>query len=319
MSSAGHSLAPDQTGSRAAAQPLRALFSNYAQLMKLRVTTLVVATAWCGYFMAALRSGVPSLSWKLLHTLLGVGIVSGGAAALNQVMEREADSRMRRTMARPLPAGRMTTAQATLFGFATVAGGSIYLGLTTNFLTGYLAFATAAGYLLFYTPLKQVTSFCTFVGAFPGAMPAALGWTALRGRLEWEALALFAIVLLWQFPHFLAIAWLYAEDYAMGGICMLPAVERDGRSTTREIMLYSTTLIFVSLAPAVLGMAGLAYAVGAVVLSVIYFAYGLKLRRLNLPPAAPESKQAARRLLRASVIYLPLLFGLMMLSAAWHF
>src|SRR5947209_18297360 len=143
------------------------LLSKYAQLMKLRVTTLVVATAWCGYFMAALRSGVPSLSWKLLHTLLGVGIVSGGAAALNQVMEREADSRMRRTMARPLPAGRMTTAQATLFGFATVAGGSIYLGLTTNFLTGYLAFATEAGYLLFYTPLKQVTSFCTFVGAFP--------------------------------------------------------------------------------------------------------------------------------------------------------
>src|SRR5438067_8598007 len=143
MSSAGHSLAPDQSGSRAATQPLRALFSNYAQLMKLRVTTLVVATAWCGYFMAALRSDVPSLSWKLLHTLLGVGIVSGGAAALNQVMEREADARMRRTQARPLPAGRMTTAQATLFGFATVAGASVYLALTTNLLTGYLAFATA--------------------------------------------------------------------------------------------------------------------------------------------------------------------------------
>ena len=318
MSSAGQSLAPEQTSARAGIRPLSALLSNYAQLMKLRVTTLVVATAWCGYFMAALRSDVPSLSWKLLHTLLGVGIVSGGAAALNQVMEREADARMRRTQARPLPAGRMTTMQATLFGFATVAGGSVYLALTTNFLTGYLALATAAAYLLFYTPLKQVTSFCTFVGAFPGAMPAAVGWTALRGRLEWEALALFAIVLLWQFPHFLAIAWLYAEDYALGGICMLPAVEKDGRSTTREILLYSATLILVSVAPALLGMTGLLYALGAVVLSVFYFGYGLKLRRLNLPPAAPESKVAARRLLRASVIYLPLLFGLMMLSAAWH-
>src|ERR671925_1390858 len=193
MSSAGQSLAPEQTGVRAAEQPVREFFRNYTQLMKVRVTALVVATSWCGYFMAALRSDVPSVSWKLLHTLLGVGIVSGGASALNQVMEREADSLMRRTQARPIPAGRMTTTQAAVFGFATVAGGSLYLALTTNLLTGYLAFATAAGYLLFYTPLKQVTSFCTFVGAFPGAMPAALGWTALRGRLEWEALALFAI------------------------------------------------------------------------------------------------------------------------------
>jgi len=304
---------------RPALQPLRSALENYAQLMKLRVTMLVVASSWCGYFMAAMKSGSPWLTWKLAHTLLGIGIVSGGAAALNQVMERDADALMRRTQGRPLPAGRVSKLHASVFGFAILAGGSFYLALTTNPLTGYLAFATAAAYLLFYTPLKKITSLCTLVGAFPGAMPAALGWTAMRGWPEWEALALFAIVLLWQFPHFFSIAWLYAEDYENSGIRMLPVVEKDGRSTTREIMLYSITLIPVSLAPTVLGMAGLGYAAGALLLSAGYCWYGWQLRRLALPPVAPQSKKAARQLLRASVIYLPALFALMMAGAAWHF
>jgi protoheme IX farnesyltransferase len=294
------------------------LLADYAQLMKLRVTTLVVATSWCGYFMGALKSGVPSLSWRLLETLIGIGIVSGGAAALNQVLEREADSLMRRTQSRPLPSGRMPVVHAGIFGGVLITAGSAWLALTTNLLTGYLAFATAAAYLLLYTPLKPVTSFCTFVGAFPGAMPALLGWTAIRGRIEWESLALFAIVLLWQFPHFFAIAWLYAEDYAAGGIRMLPVVEKDGRSTTREILLYSASLIAVSLAPIVLGMTGWLYSAGALMLSFGYFWFGLRLRRLELSPDAPESKKPARQLLQASVIYLPLLFALMTFTAAFH-
>jgi protoheme IX farnesyltransferase len=294
------------------------LLSKYAELMKLRVTSLVVATAWCGYFMGAMKSHTPSFSWTLLHTLLGIGSVAGGAAALNQVVERETDARMRRTQRRPLPSGRMQTWHAALFGLALVAGGSIYLALTANPLTGYLAFATAAAYLLFYTPLKQVTSICTFVGAFPGAMPPLLGWTAARGALEWEGLALFAIVLLWQFPHFLAIAWMYAEDYESGGIRMLPVVQKDGRSTTREILLYSLSLVPVSLAPVILGMTGAVYIAGAVLLSLAFFWFGVRLWRLRLTPAAPESKKPARQLLQASVIYLPLLFALLMITAALH-
>jgi len=299
-------------------RPLSSVLASYAQLMKLRVTILVVATSWCGYFMGALKSGIPAVSLQLLETLIGIGVVSGGAAALNQVMEHDVDSRMRRTQGRPLPSGRMSALHASLFGGVLIAAGSISLALTTNLLTGYLAVATAAAYLLLYTPLKQVTSFCTFVGAFPGAMPALLGWTAVRGRIEWEALALFAIVLLWQFPHFFAIAWLYSEDYESGGIRMLPVVEKDGRSTTREILLYSLSLIPVSLAPVVLGMTGRVYLAGALVLSIAYFYYGLRLRRLKLAPSAPQSKHTARQLLRASVIYLPLLFALMTLTAAFH-
>ena len=292
------------------------LLSDYTQLMKLRVTSLVVATAWCGYFMGAAKSGVSSFSWTMLHTLLGIGIVAGGAATLNQVMERDIDARMRRTQGRPLPAGRMEALHAALFGMALVAGGSLYLAFTTNLLTGYLAFATAAAYLLFYTPLKPLTSICTFVGAFPGAMPPLLGWTAARGVLEWEGLALFAIVLLWQFPHFLAIAWMYAEDYESGGIRMLPVVDKDGRSTTREILLYSISLIPVSAAPVVLGMTGFVYLVGAVALSTAFFWVGWRLRRLKLPPVAIESKRPARQLLQASIVYLPLLFALMMITAS---
>jgi heme o synthase len=317
MSATMQPIAAQEAASQAVL-PRTSLLSNYAELMKPRVTSLVVATAWCGYFMGAMKSGVSSLSWTLLHTLLGIGIVAGGAAALNQVMERDADSKMRRTERRPLPAGRMGTLHAALFGLSLLAGGSIYLALTTNLLTGYLAFATAAGYLLFYTPLKQITSLCTFVGAFPGAMPPLLGWTAARGMLEWEGLALFAIVLLWQFPHFLAIAWMYAEDYAAGGIRMLPVVEKDGRSTTREILLYSTALIPVSVAPVVLGMTGGIYFVGAILFSLAFFWAGLRLWRLRLAPSAPQSKKPARQLLQASVIYLPLLFALMMITALFH-
>lgn len=287
-------------------------FRDYAELTKLRVTTLIVMTAWCGYFFAAQKAGIPWLSLGLLHALLGIGLVSSGTAALNEVMEYRVDARMRRTAQRPLPAGRMSLPHATIVGLLAALGGSIYLAIFTNPLTGLLTFLTSVVYLAAYTPLKRVSPICTFIGAFPGAMPGVLGWTAVRGRLDWGTLVLFAILFVWQFPHFFSIAWLYREDYAQGGIRMLPVVEQEGGSTARRIVLYSLALIPISVIPSFLGMAGRIYLVGAVVLGLCLFYFGIRLARLNLPLATAQSKLRARHVLQATVIYLPLLFALMM-------
>ena len=289
---------------------------DYAELMKLRVTTLIVMTAWCGYYFGAHKAGVSSLSWGLLHALLGIGLVSSGTAALNEVMEHEVDGKMRRTAQRPLPAGRMTLRHATTAGLLATLGGSIYLAVLTNPLTGLLTLLTSVVYLAAYTPLKRVSPICTFVGAFPGAMPGVLGWTAARGRLEWGTLILFAILFVWQFPHFFSIAWLYREDYASGGIRMLPVVEEDGRSTARRIVGYSLILIPLSVLPSFFGMAGNIYLVGAVILGVALFYFGARLAFLKLPITSPRSKMMARQVLQATVVYLPLLFLLMMSNAA---
>jgi protoheme IX farnesyltransferase len=295
-------------------QALASLARDYAELTKLRVTTLVVMTAWCGYYFGSLRSGVSSLSGNLFHALLGIGLVSGGTAALNEVMEHEIDGQMRRTALRPLPSGRMSLWHGAITGSLMMFGGALYLGLVLNPLTGWLSLLTAFVYLAAYTPLKKIHPICTLVGAFPGAMPGVLGWTAVRGRLEWEALVMFAIVFFWQFPHFFSIAWLYREDYAAGQIQMLPVVEPEGRSTALRIILYSVALIPVSMVPTFLGMAGSIYMFGAVVLGLILLCFGLRLACLHLPVNAPRSKQRARQLLQATVIYLPLLFVLMMLN-----
>jgi protoheme IX farnesyltransferase len=283
-------------------------------LTKLRVTTLIIMTAGCGYYFGAVRSGVSSYSWGLFHALLGIGLVSGGTAALNEVMEWETDSRMRRTAQRPIPAGRFSLMHGTLVGALLMFGGALSLGLTLNPLTAWLALATSVVYLAAYTPLKKVHPICTFVGAFPGAMPGVLGWTAARGRLEWGALVMFAIVFFWQFPHFFSIAWLYRQDYEDGGICMLPVVETDGKSTGRQIMLYSLALIPVSLLPTFLGMAGWVYFAGALLLGVGLLYAGGRLARFKMAPDTARSKQRARQLLQATVFYLPLLFALMMLN-----
>jgi len=285
---------------------------DYAELMKLRVTTLIVMTAWCGYYFGAQKAGVSSLTWGLFHALLGIGLVSSGTAALNEVMEHDVDSKMRRTAQRPLPAGRMTLRHALVAGLVAAVGGSIYLAIFTNPLTGLLTLLTSVVYLAAYTPLKKVSPICTFVGAFPGAMPGVLGWTAARGRLEWGTLILFAILFVWQFPHFFSIAWLYREDYASGGIRMLPVVEEDGRSTAHRILAYSLILIPLSLLPSVFGMAGKIYMVGALILGVSLFYFGARLAFLKLPINSPRSKMLARHVLQATVIYLPLLFALMM-------
>jgi protoheme IX farnesyltransferase len=296
-------------------QKFSSLLHDYAELTKARVTTLIVLTAWCGYFFGAHRMGVPAWSLRLIQALLGIAMVSSGTAALNEVLESKVDARMRRTALRPLPSGRMTIAHAAMVGLALTLGGSIYLAIYTNLLTGLLVFLTSLVYLAAYTPLKKVSPVCTFVGAFPGAMPVVLGWTAARGKIEPGALILFAIMFVWQFPHFLSIAWLYREDYAQGDIRMLPVVDSDGKSTVWRILAYSAALIPVSLLPVALGMAGRIYLVGAIVMGVALFRVSMGMASPRLPATAPASKPSARRLLRATIIYLPALFALMMVNS----
>jgi heme o synthase len=287
-------------------------------LLKPRVTSLIVMSAWCGFYFAAHKSGLQAVDslHLLAFALVGVGLVAGGTAALNQVLERESDAHMRRTAVRPLPAHRLQTREALLFGLAGLFAGLLLLAIKTNLLTAGLSLATSISYLALYTPLKKVSPWCTFVGAFPGAMPPVLGWAALRGRVELETLALFAILFLWQFPHFFSIAWLYSEDYESAGIRMLPVVEKDGRSTVRQSIIYGALLIPVSLLPFALHMAGIVYLFAAVVLGGAYLFFATRLGPGAQPPTAPQSKRSARELLRASVLYLPLLFLIMMLNAA---
>ena len=291
------------------------LLRDYAELTKTRITMLIVLTAWCGYFFGAHRMGVSSWSLGLIHALFGIALVSSGTAALNEVLESEVDARMRRTALRPLPSGRMTRAHAAAVGLTLTLGGSVYLAIYTNLLTGTLVFLTSLVYLAAYTPLKKISPVCTFVGAFPGAMPVVLGWTAARGRIEPETLILFAIMFVWQFPHFLSIAWLYREDYAQGDIRMLPVVNSDGKSTVWRILAYSAALIPVTLLPVAFGMAGRIYLVGAILMGVALFRVSMGMAYPQLPATAPASKPSARRLLRATIIYLPALFALMMVNS----
>src|SRR5215471_561856 len=294
------------------------LFRDYAELTKLRVTTLIVMTAWCGYFFGAQKAGVPWLSLGLLHALIGIGLVSSGTAALNEVMEHDIDAHMRRTARRPIPAGRMSLTHAMIVGLVASIGGSIYLAIFTNPLTGLLTFLTSVVYLAAYTPLKRVSPICTFVGAFPGAMPGVLGWTAARDRFDWGTLVLFGILFFWQFPHFFSIAWLYQEDYARGEIRMLPVVEGNGRSTAIRILIYTLLLIPVSLLPTFLGMAGRLYLVSALLLSLGLLYFGIRLTTLNAPLTHAVSKMRARQLLQATVLYLPILFVVMMSNSTPH-
>jgi len=288
---------------------------DYAELTKARVTILIVLTAWCGYFLGAHKLGVSSWSLGLVHALLGVALVSSGTAALNEVLESSVDARMRRTAQRPVPSGRMTKAHAATVGLALTLGGSAYLAIYANLLTGLLVFLTSLVYLKVYTPLKKVSPMCTFVGAFPGAMPVVLGWTAARGKLEVETLILFAIMFVWQFPHFLSIAWLYREDYEQGDIRMLPVVDSDGKSTVWRILAYSGALIPVSILPVALGMAGRVYFIGAILMGAALFRVSMGMAYPQLPATAPASKPSARRLLRATIIYLPALFALMVANS----
>jgi protoheme IX farnesyltransferase len=222
-------------------------------------------------------------------------------------MERELDGLMRRTADRPLPTGKLMPWEALVFGAALIILAEIYLAVLVNPITALLGLTVIAGYLFGYTPLKTKTSLSTLVGAFPGAVPPLIGWTAARGELGLEAWVLFAILFLWQFPHFLAIAWMYREDYARAGILMLPVVEPEGRVTSQQIVVYTLMLLPVSLLPYVLGISGRLYLFGAAVLGLLFLYSSIR-------AAISLSRQEARRLLLASVIYLPLLFILMVLD-----
>jgi protoheme IX farnesyltransferase len=293
-----------------------ALAHEYSVLVKARVTTLIIMTTWCGAYFAALKSGVPALSWTVFNALIGIGLVSGGTAAINEVMERDLDSRMRRTAMRPLVTKSLGLVHASVIAFGMTIGGIAYLLLATNWQTALLTGLTSASYLLVYTPMKQVHPVCTFLGAFPGAMPPLLGWVAVRGRIDPEAVVLFAIMFFWQFPHFHSIAWLYREDYENAGVRMLPVVESDGRSTIRAILLYSVALVPVTLAPTLIGMTGWTYFAGALLLGGGLMWFSLRMWTMKLTPVASASKLRARHLLQATVIYLPLLFALMMINRA---
>jgi len=277
---------------------------DYLALTKPRVTWLIVMSTAVGYYFG--HSGAWAV-WPVIHALLGTALIASGTAALNQWYEREADGEMRRTRNRPLPAGRMRPARALLFGMALAAAGGLELGFGVNWLCAALGIATLMMYLFFYTPLKQKTWWSTTVGAFPGAMPPLIGYAAAANKLAPEALVLAAILFLWQFPHFYAIAWMYREDYSRAGIRMLPVVEPDGESTARHILLFSCLLIPVSLLPKWIGMTGSIYMAGAILLGLMFLYAGVCV-------AFDRTKLRARRVLLASVLYLPVLYALMVLD-----
>jgi protoheme IX farnesyltransferase len=263
-----------------------------------------------------MRSGISSIQWGLLESLLGIALISCGASVMNQVIERKTDARMIRTAQRPLAAGRVSPLHGVALGMVCFACGALVLAWFTNPATVVLTLLTGFLYVAVYTPLKRYTTLATFIGAFPGAMPPLLGWTAARGVIEWPAVALFAILFVWQFPHFMAIAWLYREDYARAGIRMLPVVQPDGWSTACEALIYAVIMIPVSAVPYYLHLTGPFYLAAAVLLGVGYLAYTIRFARITRALTTTESRGYARDLLRASVIYLPLLFAVMMLTAS---
>jgi len=287
---------------KAAIALARTSFSDYLELTKPSVTSLILMSTLVGYYMAAQGFGNILL---LIHTLLGTAMVAGSAAALNHFLEIESDAKMRRTEMRPLPSGRLHPTSALMFSLALGSVGAMYLLFAVNAITCAVGVATWASYLFLYTPLKRRTTYCTMIGAVPGALPILMGWTAVRGTLDLGGFVLFAILFLWQFPHFYAIAWMYRDDYARGGIHMLPVFDMPG--TARQIVAYSVVLLPVSLLPVYLGMAGVWYGIGAVALGAYYFYSGIRLAKVG-------TAGQARMLLMASIIYLPLIYALLMLD-----
>lgn len=279
-------------------------FSDYLALTKPRVTLMVVITMAFGFYIGARGE----MDWLLLlHAVVGTALVAGGTSALNQYFERDIDAKMQRTKKRPLPAGRLQPREAMVFSITISVAGIAHLLLAVNLLTAVLAALTLISYVFLYTPLKQRSSLSTVVGAIPGALPPLGGWTAARGDLSLEGWVLFAILFLWQLPHFLAIAWIYREDYRRGGFPMLTVVDPAGDSAGRQIISNCLALLPVSLLPTILGMAGRLYFVGALALSLFFLGCGIAVMR-------HRTNVDVRRLLRASLVYLPMLLALMALD-----
>jgi len=276
----------------------------YVVLMKPDVTFLVVITTVAGFYLGSLGP----LDWLLLvHTVCATMLVAGGTAALNQYVEREADAVMRRTAARPLPSGVLQPREVLIFGLAAIVVGAAWLALATNILACLVALATSILYLGLYTPLKTRTTFSTAVGAIPGALPPLIGWAAARGSISLGAWVLFAILFFWQFPHFMAIAWMYREDYARAGIRMLPVVDHKGDATFRQIVCTSAILVWVSALPSVVGMAGMHYFFGALALGMI-------LLQVSLWANRARTNARAKWLMHATVAHIPILLGWLILD-----
>jgi protoheme IX farnesyltransferase len=268
------------------------------ELAKVRIVGLSVAMAAMGYFLASV--GEPSRPWRFVALMAGLSFLGAGCGAWNHVLERDVDARMRRTAHRPIPAGRWSWQAAAWFGTAATALGLLFLFLGVNALTGWLGFATFVSYVVVYTPLKRYSSLATLVGAVPGALPPLIGWTGATGRVGLEGMLLFGILFLWQIPHFLALAWLYREDYARAGFPVLTVLDTGGAQTARQAVLYAAVLVPLSVIPTIAGLAGAVYFAGALLLGLGFFACAVALWRKR------ETKQA-RRLFFASLVYLPAL------------
>jgi protoheme IX farnesyltransferase len=282
---------------------MKAGLSDFVELTKPRITLMVLVTTTLGFLTAGGDSGLD----VLFATLVGVALLSGGASALNHVLERDRDALMERTSSRPLPAGRLAPGTAMAFGVGLSLAGLVLLALGVNLLTMLLGALALASYDFAYTPLKRVTSLATLVGAVPGALPPVMGWTAADGSLGPGAWVLFGILFLWQLPHFLSIAWLYREDYARAGFPMLPVVDAGGRATARQAVLYGAALVPVSLLPTIAGLSGTPYLVGAL-------AFGMAFLGACVAFSVAVDNRAARRLLMVSLLYLPAVLATMVLD-----
>jgi heme o synthase len=288
----------------AAPRRINGSLADYLALTKPRLNLLVVATSAAGYYL-----GGPAHAdaVAMTQTVAGTALVAGGAAVLNQLYERDTDALMRRTRMRPLPDGRVSPGDARIFGMSLSVAGLVLLAARANWLSAILALATLLVYLLVYTPMKRRTSLSTLVGAVPGALPALIGWTASHGTIAVGGAALFAIVFLWQIPHFMAIAWLYRDDYGHAGFPMLPVVDPEGRRAGRQAVLYAAALLPVSLMPTLAGVAGVVYFAAALALSVALLVLSVRF-------AATRTETTARTLFFGSIVYLPLIWIVMVLD-----
>jgi protoheme IX farnesyltransferase len=283
---------------------LKSVIRDYFDLSKPGIGFYSLITTFAAFWMAS--SGKIDLA-LLFHTIIATGLVTAGGGALNQVIEIKADAEMKRTEKRPLPAGRVSHTSGLLFGVITSILGTAYLLLAVNALSALLAIGTLAGYLFIYTPSKKITSLSTVIGAFPGAIPILIGWVAVTGSIDIRGWTLFAILFLWQIPHFLAIAWMYRKDYARAGFPMLTVIEPEGISAAHQALIYLVALLPISLFPTRLGLTGSIYFIGALILGIGFLISGVMV-------AIKRSNTSARQLLFASIIYLPLLLILMVVD-----
>lgn len=282
----------------------RASIAAYAELTKPRIAVLLVLTSAAGFYMA---SGGSFNTPLFVHAMVAITLLAFGVATLNQFWERNIDPKMDRTASRPIPSGRVTSTAALVFGASLCVIAEIYLLFAVNGLTAFLGLIVIVGYVLVYTPLKTVSSVSTAIGAIPGALPPLMGWTAAAGEISLGAWALFVTQFLWQFPHFMAIAWMYREEYENAGILMLPVMDKSGSITFRQIILFSAMLLPVSIAPFFFGIAGIYFLIGSSILGLVFLV-------ISIMSARSKTNADARKVLLASVLYLPLYFILMVLD-----